>query len=974
MSYRRPIAAVLFAAASLLAANAPASAQRRAAARPAAAASSRVVLPKVPYTEFRLANGLRVIFHEDHSTPIVAVNVWYHVGSKNEVAGRTGFAHLFEHMMFQGSRNYDNDYFGPIQQAGGNLNGSTNPDRTNYWQVVPSNFLELALFMEADRMGGLLEAMTEEKLANQRDVVKNEKRQNYDNRPYGLVGAKISETLYPPDHPYHWLTIGSLDDLTAATMEDVKGFFRRYYHPGNASLSIAGDFDPATARRLVEKHFGPIAAGPKVAKVNVKQPALDSEQRVQMTDRVSLSRVYLTWHAVPAYHPDEAALDAAASILGGGKSSRLYKVLVYERQIAQDVNASNPSGELAGRFQVTSTAKPGTSLADIEQVIDAEVAKLQAAPPSREEMERFYNQFEANFVYSLQEVGGFGGKSDQLNHYAIMRGTPGWFEQDLARYRKVTAADVQRVAKQYLGKNRLALTVTPMQAPATAAAPAPAAPPAGPAAAASTATTASAAPRGAAPGAPPKPQIDSAKLAAQKAALPKAGPTASFRLPRMQRRTLSNGLEVRLVEHHEMPVLGMQLIVRGGGAADPADHAGLASVTADLLDEGTATRDALTLSGELDAIGARLLTFAEWDANGMVLLTTTRQADRGLELFADILLRPAFPEKDFDRLRNQRLTGLRQRRDNPIAIADLVYTTVLYGSKHPYGHSMFGTEPSLRQITLKDIRAYYDSYYRPNNSTLIVVGDITMDRLVPKLEKAFAGWQKGDVPPVDLTPPPPREKAVIYLVDKPGAAQSVLSIGHVGVERGTADYYPLLVMNAILGGQFSSRVNMNLRETKGYTYGARTGFDYRRGAGPFTASAGVQTAVTKESVFEFMKELRGIRGDMPITEAELEFAKQSLVRGFPRTFETPEQIAGRLATVALYGLPDDYFDSYVERVSAVTADDVKRVATRYLDPDRMAIVVVGDRAVVEKGLRELEGIGASITLLDLEGNPVTPTP
>ena len=960
---KAPLVAAVIAALVTVTATAPAQ-QKSASARPAGR-----VLPEVSHSTFTLPNGLRVILHQDRSTPIVTTNVWYHVGSKNETLGKTGYAHLFEHMMFQGFKLYDDDYFKPLQEAGGSINGSTTPDRTNYYEIVPSNFLELALYMEAGRMGGLTEALTEEKLANQRDVVKNEKRQRYDNVPYGLVGAKVNEILYPTTHPYHWLTIGSLEDLSAASMDDIKGFFKRYYTPSNASLVVAGDFDPAQARAWITKYFGGIPAGQKIAKVTAKQPVLTGERRDTMLDRVTLPRVYLTWHGVPAYHADEPALDALANILGGGKSSRLYKILIYDRQIAQEVFASSPAQELAGRFQVVSSAKPGTTLADLETIIDQEVARVQATPPTQEEVDRFYNEVEAAFIFGLQNIGGNGSKSDQLNLYNIMRGTPAWFEQDLARYRKVTPADVQRVAKSYLTKNRLVFTVLPRPRDPAATT---AARPAGPApTGTSTSITAGSGTTASAPGVTPaKTAEDTTRRAAMRAALPKPGPNPTFNLPASQRKTLANGLEIVLVEHHEMPVVGMQLMVRGGAAADPTSQAGLASLTADLLDEGTQTRDALALSRELDAIGARLGTGADWDANGVGMLSTKRQLDKALAIFADVVLNPALPEADLNRLRRQRITGLTQRRDNAAAIADMVYAKLLYGQQHAYGHIMSGDEKSLTAITRNDIRSYYDKYYRPNNSTLIVAGDITMAALLPKVEQAFGGWARGDVASIDVSSPAPRDRAVIYLVDKPGAAQSQISIGSVGVPRTTEDYYSLLVMNALLGGQFSSRVNMNLRENKGYTYGARTGFDYRRGAGPFSATAGVQTAVTKESVQEFLKELKGIRGDIPVTQSELDFAKQSIIRGFPRSFETPEQIANRLGTLLLYGLPANYYDSYIQNVSAVTIADVQRVAQRYLDPDKMAILVVGDRAVVEKGLREIDGVGSSLTLLDVEGNPV----
>ncbi|HEX8128848.1 MAG TPA: insulinase family protein [Pyrinomonadaceae bacterium] len=958
------------------------------------------VLPPIKFTEFRLSNGLRVILHEDHSTPIVGVNLWYHVGSKNEVPGKTGFAHLFEHMMFQGSKNYDDDYFKPIQEAGGNLNGSTNPDRTNYWEVVPSNFLELALFMEADRLGGLLDVLNEAKLANQREVVKNEKRQNYDNRPYGLVGAKINETLYPKTHPYHWLTIGSLDDLSAASLEDVKNFFRRYYTPNNTTLTIAGDFTPAEARRLVEKYFGSIPRGPDVTPVPLQPVTIPELKRINMEDRVALPRVYTVWPVPPQYTPDEAPLDALASILAGGKSSRLYKTLVYERQIAQDISAFNNAAEIAGQFQIVATAKPGKTLAELEGAINEELERIKQTPPTTEEIERAYNAREASFIYNLQTVGGFGGKNDQLNQYATFLNRPDYFNEDLARYRRVTAEDVKRVANQYLTDKRLIVNVTPRArgrsagepvpespakavaapSPQTAGAPAPgatgeSAQTATKAAAAATTPAGAAPPNTAAPakGEPAKPasaKRDPQQAAASAAVLPKPGPEPRLVLPKVERHRLSNGLQVFLVRHSELPVVNMNLLIRSGAASDPESLPGAASLTADLLDEGTKTRNALDISNALGSIGARLSVGAGWDASSAELTTLTRHLDRALDIYADVLLNPAFPETDLKRLRGTRLASLQQQRDNADAIAGLVYSSILYGNKHPYGRPLLGNEGSLTALSQEDVRRFYETHYRPNNAALIVAGDVTAATLLPKLERAFAAWKPGQVPAADVSmTPPARERAGIYLVDKPGAAQSVIQIGQVGVARSTPDYFPLLVLNSMLGGQFVSRINLNLREDKGYTYGARSNFDYRRGAGPFTASGGVFTNVTKESVSEFLKELRGIRGEIPVTERELEYAKQGILRGFPRGFETPGQIADRLSQAVLYNLPDDYFNSYSARVRAVTLADITRVANRYLDPSRMAILVVGDRKAVEPGLRSL-GIGEGITLLDVEGRPV----
>lgn len=1001
-------------------------------------ATAKNVLPPIKYTQYFLPNGLRVILHEDHSTPIVGVNVWYHVGSKNESVGRTGFAHLFEHMMFQGFKGYDYDYIPVLQEIGGAINGSTTQDRTNYWELVPSNFLETAMFMESGRMKGLLDAMTQTKLDNQRDVVKNEKRQRIDNQPYGQASYKITEAMYPEGHPYHWSPIGSMEDLSAAALDDVKGFFRTYYVPNNASLVISGDFDPKDARALAEKYFGPIAKGADITRPAPALPSLAAEKREQIEDRVQLSRVYMSWHSVPQYSKDEAAMDMLAGILGGGKSSRLYKTLVYDKQIVQNASSFNSTSEIAGLFQIVATAKPGKTLAEIEQVIDAEVAKLRDAPPTPEEMERAYNAREAGFIYGLQTVGGFGGKDDQLNNYATFLNDPGYFEKDLARYRAVTAADVQRVAKQYLTDKRYVLSVVPRAAgPTSAGGAAPSTPregmatpsqqtggtqqpgagnaasqttPSGTASGtqaagaqgtpsgAQTMTKPEAAasqPAGAAPpqsasptasgrgmgsgsgmgtgsGTGVKQQPKTKEKTVDLSLLPKSKPDPKLVLPTVQRRKLSNGLEVLVVEHHEVPVVSMNLVIKTGGAGDPADKAGLAVVTADMLDEGTATRSSLDISDQLSSIGASVSIRPGWDSTTASMQTLTRHLDRALEIYADVLTSPAFPDKDLQRIRASRLGGLRQQRDNPDAIAGLVFQTALYGRNHPYGHPLSGDEASLTSLTGDDVRKFYETFYRPNNSSLVVVGDVKPDEVVAKLEKALAGWKSAHVPAVEVTAAPvAREHSMIYLVDRPGSVQSVINIGQIGVPRSSPDYFPLLVMNRILGGASSARINLNLREDKGYTYGANSAFDFRRGAGVFIASAPVQGFSTKESVFEFMKELRGIRGEIPVTPTELDAAKQSIVRGFPRSFETPDQISGRLESVVTYDLPDTYFNSYIERIQAVTLEDVTRVANRYLTPDRMAVVIVGDRKAIEAGLRSLDGFSDRITFVDTEGRTVT---
>ncbi len=898
-------------------------------------------LPPIKYKEIILKNGLRVIMHEDHSTPIVAVNVWYHVGSKNEVTGRTGFAHLFEHMMFQGSKNYDADYFTPLQEAGANINGSTTSDRTNYYEVVPSNFLELAMFMEADRMGGLLDAMTQEKLNNQRDVVKNERRQRYDNQPYGTAGEKIGEIMFPKGHPYNWSVIGSLDDLSAASLEDVKGFFRQYYVPNNASLVIAGDFDPKQAQTWAEKYFGSIAKGGDITRPNPARPKLEKETRVTVEDAVPLPRAYMVWHSVPQGDKDEAALDMLGGILSNGRGSRLQSNLVYEKKLAQNIGASNGSREVAGTFQITATASPNKTLEEIEKEVNIEIERIQKTPPAADELSRSLNQIEAGTIFGLQNILG---KADALNSNAVFYGKPDLFQKQLDEYRAVTPADIQRVAKTYLTKNRLVMSFVPRKGDAKMP----------------TMSQAANKPTSVA-------GDDKKKTAPDASKLPPAGANPKFSLPTIAKAKLSNGLEVWTVKQSELPIVSMNMVFKTGGTFEPAAKSGVSQMTATLLDDGTKTRSALDIENQLQSIGASLGANSGWDSTGVSLSTLTKNLDSALDIYADVIVNPSFPETELETVRRRALVGFIQRKSNPNAISSVVYDRVLYGKDHPYGRQLSGDETSIKNLSRNDLVSYYESTYRPNNAVLIVVGDVEPKMLMPKLEKAFANWKSGTVSSGTLPTAQLRDKAGIFLVDKPNAAQSVVSIGQIGVARDNPDYFPLQVMNSILGGQFSARVNMNLREDKGYTYGARTGYTYRRGAGPFTASADVQTAVTKESVAEFLKELRGIRGEIPVTAKELEYNKQSLIRAYPRGFETVGQISGQLSNLVIYGLPDSYFNDFISKVNAVTLDDVNRVANKYLAPDKIAIVVVGDRKTIEPGLKEL---GYDLQILDPDGNPV----
>ena len=906
-------------------------------------ASAVCRIPPIAFEKYRLSNGLEVILHEDHSTPIVGVNLWYHVGSKNERPGRTGFAHLFEHMMFQGSKHYDRDYFGPLQEAGGRLNGSTNQDRTNYWETVPSNYLELALWMESDRMGFLLPAMTQEKFENQRDVVKNERRQSYENRPYGLAYETLLAALFPPDHPYSWPTIGSMADLDAASRDDVAQFFRQYYHPGNASLCIAGDFDPGEAKRLVAKYFGPIPAGPPVPKVRQRPVSLAEERRIRMTDRVGLARLYMVWPTVPMFTGDEPALEILADVLSGGKTARLDKSLVRTKQIAQQVQAFQNSQEIAGAMMIVATARPGHNLGELESAILEEIRRLQQEPPSSEEVERAINRLEAQLVRSLESVSDFGGRADRLNMYNVFTGDPGYLEKDFPRYLAVTPAAVQRVAQKYLSGPCVTLEVVPGRE--TAITPDPRAE-----AARVRQQLASSVKEAPLPPAPAIPEDPSRN------ALPSPGPVPRFALPPIHRGKLKNGLEVLVVENHELPTVNLNLVFRVGRSYDPPDKLGLAALLAAVWDEGTTRRTAEQIADELAGIGATLSITTDWDATAARLFTLKRHLAKALDVYADVLQNPTFPEAELARERNIALGRLLQVRDEPDALAMLAVAATLYGQDHPYGYPQYGTPATLKAITREDLARFYQTRVVPEQASLIAVGDVTLAELLPILDTALGQW-RSPTPPAPETPLPPASPAKgprMILVDKPGAAQSVIAATLIGTERNSPDYHALVVMNSIFGGQFSSRLNMNLRESKGYTYGARSWFDWRiRQPGPFQAVASVQTAVTAPAVVEFLKEFQGMLGTKPITPQELEFSKAYLTRGYPAGFETPAQVASHLEVLVEHRLPDDYFNTFIPKVSAVDSEAVLRVARQRLALDQLTIIIVGDRSRIERDLRSL---------------------
>ncbi|MCP4569453.1 MAG: insulinase family protein [FCB group bacterium] len=877
---------------------------------------------ELKYEKFTLSNGLDVILHEDHSIPMVSVNIWYHVGSKNEKPGRTGFAHLFEHMMFQGSAAFDGEYFGPIQKIGGAVNGSTNNDRTNYWENVPSNYLELALAMESDRMGYLLDVMTQEKLDTQKDVVKNERRQGVDNQPYGIAYEMTNSLMYPYGHPYSWSVIGSMDDLSAASIEDVSEFFKLYYAPNNASLAIAGDFNPAEAKALVEKYFGPIPPGRPVQRMTGWIPDLGGVKRLVSEDNVELPRMFMLWHTPAFFAPGDAEFDLLGSILSSGKTSRLYKTLVYDLKIAQDIGVNQLSREMGSIFFLSVTAKPGHTLEEIEKIIDDELNKLLTEGITPEELTRAKISWEAGFIRGLQAVGGFGGRANRLNSYNVHLGSPDMLNWDRDRYTNATADSVMKYARQFIDlDNRGIVHIIPQGTLSEA-------------------------------------ESDLDRMAKPE---PKAEPT--FNPPAIETATLSNGLELMLVNDDRLPLIEMQLVIKRGWNADPTGAFGTASMTSDMLNEGTKTRTALQISQEARDLAAQIGTSSSYDATEVTLNVLKKHFDTGLNLAADILLNPTFPQEELDRLRQDYLARLQQEAKEPYPTAFKAFYSLLFGKDHPYSQSYTGsgTNETLEALTRDDLLKFYKDNYLPNLSTVVISGDITMSEAKKKLEKAFSGWKKGSTRDIALSTPDAAKETKIYIVDKPGAAQSIVVMGNLGIPRSDPDYMATRVLNQGLGGQFMSRINLNLREDKGYTYGARSNFSTRKAVGPFVAYAQVQSQFTKESVTEFVKELTDISGERPFTDEEISNSKASLMKSYPQGFQSLGNLAGKMNTMATYGLPVDSWKTYGDRVSGVSAGMVNAAIKKYIHPKALIIVVVGDRAMIEEGLKELN-LGEVIVL------------
>jgi len=792
----------------------------------------------IPYQKYVLDNGLTLIVHEDHKAPIVAVNVWYHVGSKNEKPGKTGFAHLFEHLMFNGSENKNEDYFLTMERIGAtDLNGTTSEDRTNYFENVPTSALDIALWMESDRMGHLLGAIDQPKLDEQRGVVQNEKRQ-YENEPYAVSDELITESVFPKGHPYSWTVIGSMADLDDASLDDVHTWFKTYYGAANAVVTVAGDITPEKALEKVKQYFGDVPPGPPIARHQTWIAKRTGTHRQQVQDRVPQARLYRVWNVPEWGSADADYLSLLCDVLASGKTSRLYKRLVYDDQIATAVRVFIDAREIAGLFQIVADAKPGTSLEKIEQAIQEELDKLLAEGPTETELQRVKNGFIAGFVRGSERIGGFGGKSDILAQNMVFGGSPDFYKTTLKRTQTATAADLQAAAKRWLSDGDYVLEVTPF------------------------------------------PELAAAASLIDRTKLPEAGAPPDAVFPKIQRAKLANGLNVVLAERHSIPVVNMTLQIDAGYAADQDALPGTARLAGDMLDEGTKSRTALEISEELNLLGANLMTGSNLDLTSVTLSALKMNLDKTLEIYADIILNPSFPDNDFQRLKKQTLAQIQREKVTPIQMALRVFPGILYGEKHAYGLPLTGSgsEASVTKITRADLEKFHQTWFKPNNATLVI---------------------------------------------------------------------------AILGGDFTSRLNMNIREDKHWSYGAGSFLWSARGQRPFIAYTSVQQDKTKETIQEFEKEMKEISSTRPPSDGEFEKTRNNTILALPGSWETINDVRGSLSDLVRYGLPDDYYQTYAAKIRKMQTPAVEKAAKDILHPDKLVWVVVGDRSQIEAPLKSM---------------------
>jgi len=915
----------------------------------------------IPYQAFTLDNGLRVIVHEDRKAPVVAVSVWYRVGSKHEPKGKTGFAHLFEHLMFNGSENAPGDFFEPLQQVGAtDSNGTTNVDRTNYFETVPTGALDRALFLESDRMGHLLGAVTQEKLDNQRGVVQNEKRQG-DNNPYGLLRYEIFENLFPTGHPYHHSTIGSMGDLNSASLDDVKKWFSDNYGPNNAVLVLAGDVDVATAKAKVQEWFGDIPRGPEVKAPATSVPSLPAPLAKEVKDLVPTTRIYRMW-TIPGLNDAEAVpLQMAATVLGGLSSSRLDNAMVRKDPIAVSVSAGAQPFEDAGFLIVQADVKPGVDPAVVGKRLDDEIASFLASGPTADELQRTAASYLAGTIAGLESVGGFGGKAVTLAEGALYSNNPAYYKVELDRMAKATPEQVKAVAQKWMSRPAFSLTYTPGERTEGG----------------ENRGGAVTAGKVTAPVQPDRywnealgdvgPDMGGAASFADRSQLPAVADLKALDFPAIERAKLKNGVEVVFARRTTVPTVNVAVSFDAGYAADPHSALGTQSLMLSLMDEGTKSLDSIAFAEAKERLGAQIDATANADETVFSLFALKPNLGASLSLLADYIRNPAFDGKELERVRAQQLNRLKAELNNPSAIASRILTPVLYGADHPYGipPSGLGNAKSVAAATQDQLAAFHSAWIRPDNARIFVVGDTTLAEVKKQLDATLGQWQApATAKPVkhfEVAIPTPKPR--ILLFDRPKSPQSVILAGKVLAAKGGDELEVLRSANDIFGGNFLSRFNTNLRETKGWSYGVRSRISGEQDRLTWVAAAPVQADRTGDSIKELQSDLKSFLGDKGVTKEELERTINGNVRELPGSFETSGDVLGGLRQIVKFARPDNYYETLPATYEAMTAPAIDAAARKALSTDDLVYVVVGDAAVVKP---QLDGLGLPVETVSLD--------
>jgi zinc protease len=886
-----------------------------AASAPAWSAPSAIDVEKlrIPHHKFVLDNGLTVLVHEDHNVPLVAVNLWYHVGSRNERRGRTGFAHLFEHFFFNGSENYPHGFREAMDDLGANnRNGTTSTDRTNFFEDVPVSGLERTLYLEADRMGFLAGNLSEAMLERERGVVQNEKRQG-ENQPYGRVFDRMVETIYPYSHPYSWSTIGSMEDLNAAKLDDIKQWYASYYGPNNAVLALAGDITIEQAKTLATKYFGGIAPGVPVARQRAWVPELEADIRDSQQDRVPQTRIYRAWHLPPMGERGAHAMELFASVLSGSESAPLDRRLVFEGKLATEVSAEVWDKELTSTLIVSASLKPGADAATAERELEAVIAQLLAQGPNPADLDRARSRYFADFTRGSERLGGFGGRSDVLAESMTYFGDSDAYLQRLRNLATLTPAEVRDTARIWLGKHHYTLTVEPF------------------------------------------PELQAGRDGFDRKQLPALGEAPKVAFPQVQRTTLGNGMKVILLERHSAPLVNFSLAVDAGAASDPADSAGTARFALDLLLKGTTTRDAFRLVDERDALGATLDVGQSLDQSFVRMSALRANLGGSLALLADVARNPTFPDDMVDIQRKQQLAAIAQQKASPNGASQRVLPSLLYGSGHAYANpgGGLGRESVVAAATRQSLRDWHARWFTPANATLIVAGDVALEQLLPELERSFGSWRGGAAPAKKLGAASSPGRGKVHLIDKPGAPQTVIVAAHLAPASGTADDLALETVMRNFGGMATSRMNRNLRLEKHWSYGTQGGLSSARGTRSFVVTAPVQTDRTKESMIEVMKEIRGVAGARPLAGDEYQSIMRSQVARLPGRFETLDSLIVAATDIVNTGRPPEYYYDYASNLRGLQAATLNDAAAKVVKPDELTWVIVGDLGKIEAGVREL---------------------